>query len=186
MELFLKNLDWSILLAGLLGALVQQIITNGRLKMPYMENGELVLGCLGGLTVGAVAGYLIDGSFVTAFMGGYMGRGVIESVLAKGMPTPKPETPALDVMIQKIAIEENVDPALAVRVAKAESNLNPNAKNVNTDGSIDRGLFQINSKWHPDVTDAQAYDPEFSARFFAKAVKAGNLSWWNASKTNWE
>lgn len=34
---------------------------------------------------------------------------------------------------------------LAIAVAKAESGLNPEAINVNTNGSIDLGLFQINS-----------------------------------------
>jgi len=29
----------------------------------------------------------------------------------------------------------------------------------NPDGSIDRGLFQINNLQHPDISDDQAYDP---------------------------
>jgi hypothetical protein len=84
-----------------------------------------------------------------------------------------------------VAKDEGVDPDLALRVAKCESGFKINATNTNTDGSIDRGLFQINSKYHPEVTADQAFDLEFSTRFFCKAFKSGNLSWWNASKSCW-
>ena len=55
-------------------------------------------------------------------------------------------------------------------IVMAESNGNPNAKNYNRDSSgriisTDRGLFQINDKAHPNVSDACAYNP-------ACAVKA--------------
>lgn len=53
---------------------------------------------------------------------------------------------------------------IAVAIAQAESSFNTNAKLVNTDGSIDRGLWQINNRWHPEVSDAQAYDPAGAAR----------------------
>jgi murein DD-endopeptidase MepM/ murein hydrolase activator NlpD len=46
-----------------------------------------------------------------------------------------------------------------VAIAQAESSLDTSARNINTDGSIDRGILQINKKWHPEVSDAQAYDP---------------------------
>lgn len=36
-------------------------------------------------------------------------------------------------------------PGLMVAIAKAESGMNPNAINHNRNGSVDRGLFQINS-----------------------------------------
>ena len=49
------------------------------------------------------------------------------------------------------------DPFVAVPVEWAEAGGNADAKHGNTDGSIDRGLWQINSRWHPQVTDAQAY-----------------------------
>lgn len=49
--------------------------------------------------------------------------------------------------------------ATVVAIAQAESNLNPSATNVNRDGSIDRGLLQINNVYHAEVTDACAYDP---------------------------
>lgn len=87
--------------------------------------------------------------------------------------------------IIRVAKEECVDPVLAVKVAQCESALNPKAILVNENGTRDRGIYQINDKWHPEVTDEQAFNPEFSAHFFCKAFKNGNLSWWDASKTCW-
>jgi len=46
-----------------------------------------------------------------------------------------------------------------VAIAQAESSLNTLAQGHNTDGSIDRGILQINSRWHAEVTDSCAYDP---------------------------
>jgi len=88
--------------------------------------------------------------------------------------------------IRDIARDEGVDPDLAVRVAKCESGLNPSAVNKNIDGSIDRGLYQWNSKWHPEITDKCAFDIECSTRAFCKAFKEGHLSWWAATKKCWK
>ena len=47
-----------------------------------------------------------------------------------------------------------------VAIAQAESGLNTNALNCsNPGGSCDRGIVQINSAWHNEVTDTCAYDP---------------------------
>ncbi|MDQ3404697.1 MAG: FG-GAP-like repeat-containing protein [Actinomycetota bacterium] len=47
---------------------------------------------------------------------------------------------------------------VAVAVAMAESRCDPAARGVNPGHSIDRGLWQINDFYHPDVSDACAYD----------------------------
>lgn len=55
---------------------------------------------------------------------------------------------------------KNADELLiAVSVALAESNGRPAARHVNANGSTDRGLWQINDKAHPEVSDAAAFDP---------------------------
>jgi hypothetical protein len=92
----------------------------------------------------------------------------------------------IEEMIRRIAAEEGVDPDLAVRVALCESGLDPKAKNVNKDGTTDRGLYQWNDFWHPQVSDEEAYDPEKATRLFCRAVKKGHLSWWNSSRKCWE
>lgn len=93
---------------------------------------------------------------------------------------------SVEQIIVRIAKQESVDPILAVKVATCESSLNPKAILVNTDGSRDRGIFQINDKYHPEVTDQQAFNPEFSAKFFCEAFKGGHISYWNASRKCWE
>lgn len=46
-----------------------------------------------------------------------------------------------------------------VAIAQAESGLNTLAQGRNTDGSLDRGILQINSRFHAEVSDSCAYDP---------------------------
>src|SRR4051812_45562916 len=48
---------------------------------------------------------------------------------------------------------------IAVSICIAEGNGYVQARHVNSDGSIDRGIWQINDKAHPDISDADAYDP---------------------------
>ena len=201
-----------IFLAGALGALCKDIFKDNTIEMPKWEGGKLGLGFIGGMIIGGAAGMYIDGSFITAFMAGFTGVAILQAVLdGKDVRTCKEETeqkaetekktedeplaqsqatPATALMVEKIiryiAGQKGVDADLAVRVAKAESGLSPTAINTNTDGSKDRGLYQINDKYHPEVTDEQAYDIVLSTRFFCDAVIAGNISWWNASKANWE
>jgi len=66
--------------------------------------------------------------------------------------------------------------ATAVAIAMAESGFNPNATNVNTNGSTDRGLWQINNFAHPDVSDACAFDPSCNAEAMA-SISSGGTNW---------
>ncbi len=50
---------------------------------------------------------------------------------------------------QLAASRYHVDPLLLYAIAKVESGLNPHARNVNSDGSQDIGLMQINSRHLP-------------------------------------
>jgi len=93
---------------------------------------------------------------------------------------------AMKRLIEIICEQEGVDKRLGVAVALCESGLNPDAVNLNPDGSIDRGLFQWNDLWHPEVSDEEAFDPEKATRLFCKAVKQGHLNWWKSSKHCWE
>lgn len=66
----------------------------------------------------------------------------------------------------------------AVAVALAESNGDPRAVGVNSDRwrSRDRGLWQINDRWHPEVSDAEAFNPAQAARE-AYRISSGGMSW---------
>jgi hypothetical protein len=60
----------------------------------------------------------------------------------------------------------NVPPALAFAVSWEESRLNPNAINrFNRDGSVDRGLFQLNSRSFPHLEAANFYDIRINAYY---------------------
>jgi len=88
--------------------------------------------------------------------------------------------------IRKIAKQEGVDPDLVVRIARCESGLDPGAVHINEQGSKDRGLFQWNDKYHPEITDDIAFDVEGSTHAFCKAFKEAHLSWWDSSKKCWD
>lgn len=71
----------AIFCAGAVGALISDIIQDNCLILPEFKDQKLYLGSLGGILVGGIAGYLIDGSIVTAFMGGFVGKSIIISLL---------------------------------------------------------------------------------------------------------
>ncbi len=75
----------------------------------------------------------------------------------------------------KIAQAARVHPVPAMMLAALlfrESSFDPNCRTVEPDGTISRGMAQINDKAHPDVTDAQAYDPDFAINWAAAELRA--------------
>jgi hypothetical protein len=72
------------LLAGAFGALAKDIVGDGKLQLPYLKDGFLVLGVVGGMMVGAFVGWAVDGSLITAAMAGYVGTSAISHLLPKG------------------------------------------------------------------------------------------------------
>lgn len=84
--------------------------------------------------------------------------------------------------IRRIANENNFQYTdYLVRLANCESRLNPKA--VNTQGnkparSRDRGLFQINDYYHKHISDAQAFDVEFSTKYTMKLINEGKQEYW--------
>lgn len=73
----------------------------------------------------------------------------------------------------------------AIAVAKAESGFNTTNRSKNTDSrkTTDRGLFQFNSYWHSEISDACADDPKCSAEK-AYFITGGGRNWtpWSAYK----
>ena len=69
------------------------------------------------------------------------------------------------------------DPKMAAAIALAESSGDPLAVGVNKKPrSKDRGLFQINDRWHPEVTDRCAFDPRCNAEA-ALEISNGGRDW---------
>lgn len=75
-----------------------------------------------------------------------------------GVPDPKPvmvfdvrRVPTVGEMIVTEASRQGVPPHMALAVAWRESKFQTGARHVNIGGSVDSGLFQLNSRWHPDA-----------------------------------
>ncbi len=75
----------------------------------------------------------------------------------------------------------------AVAVGMGESSCRPDAQNANgptkgcPNGSVDRGLWQINSCWHPSVSKSCAYDAQCNANAaYRISAKGTNFRPWVA------
>jgi hypothetical protein len=70
---------------------------------------------------------------------------------------------------------------LAVAVARAESSFRPWITNtIGNARGIDRGLWQFNSYWHPEVSASCAFSPSCSARAMKRVSRSGSRwrEWW--------
>ena len=85
--------------------------------------------------------------------------------------------------IAKLCYEEgwtDADKLLtSISVCIAESNGYEKRKHVNPDGSIDRGIWMINDRAHPDVTDTVAYNAK-SATKVARRIYVDRGNTFNA------
>ncbi|MCK5672346.1 MAG: transglycosylase SLT domain-containing protein [Spirochaetales bacterium] len=100
------------------------------------------------------------------------------------------KSPKITDIILRNASNNDIPVSLAFSLAFAESSYNPNAVNKNT-SSIDRGLFQLNSKSFPDLTESDFFDPEINAihglAYLAKSIESGGneivgLAMYNAGR----
>jgi len=69
---------------------------------------------------------------------------------------------------------------ILINLAKCESSLNKDAYHVNTNGTVDLGLFQWNSVHYSksDMSAVCALDVYCSARATNKEIKKGHGNWW--------
>src|SRR4030042_4774145 len=73
---------------------------------------------------------------------------------------PDPQTSILD-LILRASQETGVDANLLAGLLAQESMFNPQAI-FGQQGNRDRGIAQISERWHPEVPDQQALDPNFA------------------------
>lgn len=78
-----------IFLAGLCGAFTSDILKDNCLELPKKIGGKFYLGSIGGLIIGGFAGLAIDGSMLTAFMGGFVGKNIILNLVNKSFVSNK-------------------------------------------------------------------------------------------------
>ena len=92
----------------------------------------------------------------------------------------------VEAKIRRIAYEEGYEDAdFLVALAKCESRLSPTALNTKGNypvGSIDVGVFQINSHWQRHITTKQALDVDFATRWTINKLKAGGKHLWSCTK----
>jgi hypothetical protein len=71
---------------------------------------------------------------------------------------------------------------VAVAVCLAEGNGYTTARHVNGDGSVDRGLWQINDRAHPSMTDAECDDPKKATAYARKLYeeRSNTFGAWSA------
>jgi hypothetical protein len=95
------------------------------------------------------------------------------------------------VAILENSVKQEVSASLAFAIAFGESRFNPKAFNQNP-GSVDRGLFQLNSLTFPHLSDEEAYNPSLNAKeaiaYFRQVLDiSGNevsaLAMYNAGRT---
>ena len=63
------------------------------------------------------------------------------------------------------AEKNNIPLSLAFALAHTESNYNAKAINRNSNNTLDRGLFQLNSNSFPQLKEADFFDPSISSKY---------------------
>lgn len=77
------------------------------------------------------------------------------------------------------------DTRIALAIMEAESSCNPDAANFNTNGSTDRGLFQVNSVHLSKVAHpAQLFDPATNIRVAYSVYQGSGWEAWSAYKAD--
>ncbi len=70
----------------------------------------------------------------------------------------------ISVAILRHADENNISPSLAFALSWEESRFTPTAVNMNS-ASVDRGLFQLNNKSFPNLSEAEMFTPDINAKY---------------------
>ena len=91
------------------------------------------------------------------------------------------EPPSIDELITKYAAEYGASEHEMRVTIKCESNFNPKAVG---DSGHSRGLVQIHRPSWPDITDEQAFNPDFAIRFMAERFSEGKERLWTCWRLN--
>lgn len=96
-----------------------------------------------------------------------------EAVLPTAHASEVIEPETIEQKIDRIALAHGIATTTLYNLVQSESNFDPNA-----DNGEDRGIAQINRKSFPEITDEQAFDPEFSLNFAAQKISEGKDYLW--------
>jgi Lysozyme like domain len=81
--------------------------------------------------------------------------------------------------VEGAAKTRGVDPQIAEWIVSHESGHRPEATG---DGGQSRGIWQINKAWHPEVSDACAYNVSCSTNWSLDRIRAGYIDEWSTWK----
>jgi hypothetical protein len=88
----------------------------------------------------------------------------------------KPSPQEVKAYVRTQAVEYGVNPKLALWIVKHESQFNPRAKG---DGEASRGLWQISRIYHPEVSDAMAFNVASSTEWSLERIRSGKAYEWS-------
>lgn len=92
------------------------------------------------------------------------------------LQSEKAEAREIKTYVQAQAAEYGVNPKLALWIVKHESEFNPTARG---DGEASRGLWQISRIYHPEVSDAAAFDVVSSTAWSLERIRSGRVNEWS-------
>jgi len=92
------------------------------------------------------------------------------------LPSVKPSPQEVKAYVRTQAVEYGVNPKLALWIVKHESQFNPRAKG---DGEASRGLWQISRIYHPEVSDAMAFNVASSTEWSLERIRSGKAYEWS-------
>lgn len=85
--------------------------------------------------------------------------------------------------IYQEAEKAGIDPVKVMMLVQAESGFDQYAVNYNPrNNSFDRGLFQINSKAHPEISKECAFSIKCSTKESLKLIKRRGFKEWSSNK----
>lgn len=87
------------------------------------------------------------------------------SVFGQPVYASEPIPIPIEQKIDNIALAHNISTTTLYNLVRYESRLDPNA-----DNGQDRGIVQINREAWPEITDEQAFDPEWSLNWAAEKI----------------
>ena len=93
-----------------------------------------------------------------------------------GVQTGRATAQEVKAYVQTEATEFGVNPKLALWIVKHESEFNPRAKG---DGEASRGLWQISKIYHPEVSDAMAFNVASSTEWSLERIRSGKANEWS-------
>ena len=93
-----------------------------------------------------------------------------------GLQSARPTAEQVKTYVQTRAMEYGVNPRLALWIVQHESQFNPRAKG---DGEASRGLWQISRIYHPEVSDAVAFNIASSTGWSLERIRSGKVNEWS-------